>query len=156
MKKVIVLLAACLGLNTAINAQEMQKMPAKGNQMGLKKQDLTPEQRASKGATWAEKALGLNADQKSKWQAAALTRIQANGPLRDKLKATTDKTEKQKIRQDIKANLTSFDTTVGGFLTAEQKTKWDEIKKQKREAHKLKMGKEGDAKDAELKDVDQD
>ncbi len=154
MKKIIILLAACLSLNTAMNAQDMQKDPGKMGMGKGKKQDWTPEQRAEKGAKWAEKALGLNADQKAKWQAAALTRLQANGPLREKVKATKDKAERQKLREEIKSNMSNFDTSVNGFLTAEQKTKWDEIKKKKMEAHKMKKGKDGE--EHEIKDVDQD
>jgi periplasmic protein CpxP/Spy len=159
MKKIIILLAACLSLNTAINAQDMQKESdkkemGKGKGRGKdKKHEWSPEQRAQKGAEWAEKALGLNADQKAKWQAAALTRMQANGPLREKMKATEDKAERQKIREEIKANTTNFDTTVSGILTPEQKTKWEEIKKKKMEEHKMKKGKEGE--EHEMKDVDQ-
>ncbi len=153
MKKIIMLLATCLSLNTAINAQDMQKDPGKMGKGKEKRQDWTPEQRAEKGAKWAEKALGLNADQKAKWQAAALTRVQANGPLHEKAKATKDKAERQKIREEIKGNMTTFDTTVNGFLTADQKTKWEEIKKKKMEANKMGKGKEGE--EHEMKDVDQ-
>jgi periplasmic protein CpxP/Spy len=162
MKKIIILLAACLGLNMAVSAQEMQKAPGK---MKEKKNDWTPEQRAEKGAKWAEKALGLNADQKAKWQAAALTRMQANGPLREQMKNTKDKAERQKIREQIKGNITTFDNTVNGFLTPEQKTKWDDIKKKKMDENKARREQYGKGKgknkdkeeesDDDIKDVDQ-
>lgn len=154
MKKIIILLAACLSLNTAVNAQDMQKDPGKMGMGKGKNKELTPESRAEKGAKWAEKALGLNADQKSKWQAAALTRIQANSPLREKIKATKDKAERQKLREEIKGNMSTFDNSVSGFLTADQKTKWEEIKKKKMEAHKMKKGKDGE--ELEMKAIDQE
>ncbi|MDI9340743.1 MAG: hypothetical protein QM534_09225 [Sediminibacterium sp.] len=163
MKKLIVMLAVCLGVNTTVNAQEMQKASEKAQKGGMKRQDLTPEQRAEKGAKWAEKTLGLNADQKSKWQAAALTRIQANAPHRDVMRGQAAKEEKQKSREAIKGNMQTFDTTVSGFLTPEQKTKWDQIKQKRKEAHKMKKeNKVGKAdkvttdEDHELKDVDQE
>lgn len=150
-------MAACFGLSTAVNAQNMEKASDKGKAKKEMKKDWTPEQRAEKGAQWAEKSLGLNADQKAKWQAAALTRIKANEPLREQLKtAKTDQAERQKIREQIKSNNQAFESNISGFLTAEQKAKWDDIKKKKMDAHKMKKGKGPDKDDAEMKDIDQD
>ena len=53
---------------------------------------------------------------------------------------------KFKTRHQAKANNDAFDATVNGFLTPEQKTKFETIKKNKHDAHKAKV-KAGKAKE---------
>ena len=145
MKKIILSLALVTGLTTLSNAQDAATAtPSKKQQ----NKNLTPEERAKKAANWAEKKLGLNAQQKSDWETATLKRNMANQPFHEKLKGSTTPEERNELHTQIRANRDAFETTVNGFLTPEQKTKFDQIKKQNQEEHraKVKAGKaKGDA-----------
>lgn len=141
MKKVILSIALVIGLTMVSNAQDATTAtPVKKQQ---NKKDLTPEERAKKGSNWAEKKLGLNAEQKSQWEVAALKRIMVNQRHRETLKGSTTPEQRKEIHKQIKENMDTFHTTVDAFLTPEQKTKYEAIKKQKQEAHqaKIKSGK---------------
>ncbi len=135
MKKIILSLALVTGLATLSNAQD-----ATGTTVTKKetKKEQTPEERAKKAANWAEKKLGLNADQKSQWEVAALKRVTANQPYHERLKGATTPEDRKEIRRNMKLNYDAFETSVDAFLTAEQKTKFDAIKTQKRNNHKAK------------------
>lgn len=135
MKKLMMAIVL-LTLSTAtVNAQEAT--PAVKTKKDMK--NATPEEKAKNGANHAEKKLGLTADQKAKWEAAALTRIQANEPHRTKLKGSTTPEERKQIHASVKDNNKKFDETVNGFLTAEQKTKFDAMKKEHRDKKMAKM-----------------
>lgn len=135
MKKIMLALAFAAGLSSVTMAQNTKHQHEKGD-----KAQMSPEDRAKKSANRAEKEFGLSADQKTKWEAATLERIKANAPLRDKMKGPTTPDERKKIHGDVKANNEKFETTVKGFLTADQKTKFDaktaEIKKKHEERRK--------------------
>jgi len=148
MKKLILSIALVAGLSMLSNAQDATM--SKGEKQQQKK-DQTPEERAKSGANWAEKKLGLNATQKADWEVAALKRIMVNQPLRDKLKGSTTPEERKGLHEQIKANNDAFDVSVGGFLTPEQKTKFETIKKNKHDAHKAKV-KSGKAKADSIED----
>jgi hypothetical protein len=136
MKKIILSIALVVGLTTLSNAQDATMAKSEKKQQ---KKDQTPEERAKNGANWAEKKLGLNATQKSDWEVAALKRIMSNQPIREKLKGSTTPEERKGLRDQAKANNDAFDATVNGFLTPEQKTKFETIKKNKHDAHKAKV-----------------
>lgn len=136
MKKIILSLALVTGLTTLSNAQDATTAAPVKNQQ---KKDLTPEERAKKAAEWAGKKLGLSAQQKSDWEVAVLKREMANKPFHDKLKGSTTPEERNDLHTQIRANRDAFEATINGFLTAEQKTKFEQIKKQKQEAHRAKM-----------------
>ena len=150
MKKIILSLALVTGLTTLSNAQDAATAtPSKKQQ----KKDQTPEERAKSGANWAEKKLALTATQKSDWEIAVLKRNMANQPLHEKLKGSTTPEERNDLHTQIRANRDAFETTVNGFLTPEQKTKFAEIKKQNQEKHraKVKAGKaKGDALEGDI------
>ncbi|MGZ3919133.1 MAG: hypothetical protein ACXVNM_08085 [Bacteroidia bacterium] len=140
MKKIILALTLVAGLTTVSIAQDTKQGPSK--EKGGK--NLSPEDRAKKSANRAEKEFSLTADQKTKWEAATLERIKANAPLREKMKGSTTPEERKKLHADAKVNIDKFENTVKGFLTAEQKTKFDaktEEMKKKRMEHQ-KDGKE--------------
>lgn len=153
MKKLVLTLAVALITSGAVLAQEAAT--TKGNKGGAGKaqnKNATPAEKAKNGANWAAKNLGLNDDQKSKWEAAALDRITANTAIREKLKGSTTPDERKAMRSEIKANHDKFDNTVTTFLTEEQKAKWAKEK----EEHKNKVkanakGKKGEA-EADLED----
>jgi len=135
MKQIILLAAAFLTISTAARAQENQALGAQTESQTKR----SPDYKAKKDAERAQKKLGLSDAQKLKWQAASLERIKANEPFKSQMKVTTDKTEKQKIAAQIKPNLKKFNDTVNGFLTADQKTKWEEMKKEKKETRRGKV-----------------
>jgi hypothetical protein len=141
MKKIILSLALVTGLTMVGNAQDATTAtPVKKQE---NKKDLTPEERAKKGSNWAEKKLGLNAEQKSNWEVAALKRIMINQRHRETLKGSTTPEQRKELHKQVKENMDAFDVSVNAFLTPEQKTKYEAIKKQKQEAHqsKIKSGK---------------
>jgi len=129
MKKAILMAALFTGLSLADYAQN-NPAPSNGN-ASMMHSNLSPDQRAAKDAEHAEKSLGLNADQKAKWQAAALERINANEPIRDKMQGATTPEERQSIRQQMKSNNDRFESTVTAMLTSDQKAKYDQMKSER-------------------------
>lgn len=146
MKKIILSLALVTGLTSMSIAQDATMAATSKKQ---EKKDQTPEERAKNGANWAERKLALTAQQKSDWEIAALKRNMANQPLHEKLKGATTPEERKGLHSQLKANHDAFDATVSGFLTPEQKTKFETIKTNKHEAHKAKV-KAGKAKADDL------
>lgn len=141
MKKIILAFAVVASLSGTAYAQEPVK---KGSPREKgEKANMTPEERAKKSAGRAEKELTLTADQKAKWESAALERIKANQPLREKMKGSTTPEERKTIHSQAKGNMDKFDQTVKGFLTAEQNTKWEQMKAK----HKKNHPKRGEGKD---------
>jgi len=136
MKKIILSIALVTGLTMAGYAQDTKS--AAGTTKGDKKKNGTPEERAKASANHAEKKLGLTADQKSKWEAATLTRINANAPHREKWKGSTTPDERKTLHSQMKANIDKFDADVNGFLTADQKTKFTQIKEERKKKMKEK------------------
>ncbi len=141
MKK-LMLLAVLSALSApGLSAQTVTAPTAAPETMSAPRRHKTPEEFATKDADQAEKKLGLNADQKSKWHAASLQRMNANAPLREKMKASADSSEKKNLRLQLRDNGKKFDDTVNSFLTPDQKTKWEQTKQEKKERHhhKAKM-----------------
>lgn len=139
MKKTIMTFALIAGFNAAVLAQDVTATP--GTAQATKK-NLTPEERAKKGANHAEKKLGLTAQQKADWEVAALKRALVNQPLHEKLKGSTTPEERQAIHKEMKANNEAFETSVNFFLTADQKTKFAAMKADRMKAKKKEMKKD--------------
>ncbi len=148
MKKIILATAVLLVASFSSNAQETKKMPSAKKQ---ERKNLSPEERAKADADRAEKKLGLNAQQKTDWEAASLKRIVANKPYQDKMRGSTTPEERKDLRAKIKESADRFDATVNAFLTSEQKTKFEQFKKQREEERNKKM-KRGSEKEPELED----
>lgn len=88
----------------------------------------TAEERASHFSDRMEKDLGLDADQKKKVQALALTREQEMDKLREAHKGQEKSTwanERKKVRDD-------FDAGMKKTLSPEQLQKWEQIKKDRK------------------------
>ena len=134
-KKIIQSVALVCGLVfTALPAAAQEQ--AKGTRTQANK-DMSPEAKAKQETQNATKKLGLSADQASSWEKASLTRINASKPYMEKMQGSTTPQERKELKVKLKENGAQFDNTVNGFLTAEQKTKWDEWKKEKRaKSHK--------------------
>lgn len=139
MKKTIMTFALIAGFNAAVLAQDVTATP--GTAQATKK-NLTPEERAKKGANHAEKKLGLTAQQKADWEVAALKRALVNQPLHEKLKGSTTPEERQAIHKEMKANNEAFETSVNFFLTADQKTKFAAMKADRMKTKKKEMKKD--------------
>ncbi|MEO6304560.1 MAG: hypothetical protein ABIP51_15480 [Bacteroidia bacterium] len=137
MKKIILSLALVTGLTMISKAQDAATTAPVSKKQA--KKDQTPEERSKSAANWAEKKLGLNADQKSQWEVAALKRVMANQPYHEKLKGSTTPEERKELHTQMKTNYDAFESTVNGFLTADQKTKFDAIKTKKHNDHKVKV-----------------
>ena len=103
------------------------------------KPPVNAEDKAAKEANKAEKELGLTPDQKSKWQAAALTRINANKPLVEKMQGSTTPEERKQLKSQIRTNGQSFDQTVNAMLAPEQQAKWKTWKGNKKKEMNKKM-----------------
>lgn len=123
MKKLFLTIAVLGALATTTVAQNANKT-ANSNQPVL-----TPEQKADKETTKAANALSLSDAQKTTFKKLALERFSANKPLREQAKASSDKAQKQTIREQIKKNNEKFFTSVNSMLTPEQQTKWTEHRK---------------------------
>jgi hypothetical protein len=138
MKKQIVvpLLLACF-ISTAGFSQSPNPVPMAKDKS--QKPPVNAEDKAAKEANKAEKELGLSAEQKTKWQAAALTRINANKPLIEKMQGSTTPEERKQLKSQIKTNGQSFDQTVNAMLTPEQQTKWKTWKANKKKEMNKKM-----------------
>jgi periplasmic protein CpxP/Spy len=133
-----------------VNAQNKDKQK---NPSSEKKQALTPEQRAQKQTDKLQSKLGLTEEQKLKVYDLNLNRIKQNQALREKNKGNSEqkgsKEEFQKIRTD-------FDTQLNAILTADQQTKWAQLKeehKDKRSALKESKGKGKSKKQEDSKET---
>lgn len=143
MKKTIIAIAVLTSLNTVVKAQEPVKQKNRGDAKEMRK-DMSPEERAKNGANHAEKKLGLNAQQKADWEIASLKRIMVNQPLNEKLKGSTTPEERKDLHKQIRENNQNFENTVNGLLTEEQKTKFTQLKEERRSAKKKQMKKNFD------------
>lgn len=114
---------------TVLGALTLTSVAQNGNKVANTTEQLSPEQKADKETSKATAALGLNDSQKAKFKQFSLDRINANRPLREKAKASTDKTEKQALNTQFKANVEKFFSNVNGILNADQQLKWAEQKK---------------------------
>ncbi|MFN0047779.1 MAG: hypothetical protein ACKVOU_01500 [Cytophagales bacterium] len=139
MKKAFVILALIVSQSGLISAQNATSKPDKAAKKAAAS-NMTPEERAKKGADSAEKKLGLNTQQKADWEAAALARISANKALKDKMKGSTTPGERKEMKTQFKTNMDAFDAKVKAFLTPDQLTKYEQIKQKrlgKRKAGKV-------------------
>jgi hypothetical protein len=132
MRQAILTLVMAAGLAMAGNAQDVQAAPGTNNRMQADR-NASPQDRARHNADRAEKDLGLTADQKAKWEAAVLERATANEPLKKQMDGATTPDQRKQIRQQMKANEDKFETTVSTFLSADQKTKYETIKQQRKD-----------------------
>lgn len=131
MKKsiVVALILTTLGLSGI--AQEKQALtPKKSSSL---EKEISVDQRVKNQSDRAEKELGLNSEQKLKWEAALRERITANKPIKEKLRGATTPEERKQLNAEAKSNMKKFDDTVGLILTPEQKAKYEAKKKEKKD-----------------------
>lgn len=135
MKKLIVssllVVAGLFGNNMQAQNSEMS------NQRHHKGQkDMSPEERVRKETDEATLKLSLSTEQKVKWEAASLERIHANLPLKEKMQGSTTPEERKSLKTQMKTNTQTFDTNVQGFLTSDQKNKYETLKKERHDKKK--------------------
>jgi hypothetical protein len=143
MKRKILIMALALSSVPAVQAQSGSKTP-ETNTAKVQRQNKTPDERADMEADRAEKELGLNADQKAKWEAAVKERAAANSGLKEKMKGSTTPEERKQLHAQLKANNQKFDESASVFLNADQKAKYDQRKNERMEKRKGKRGKDSE------------
>ncbi len=126
MKNLILSFAMVTGFTIASTAQNVKS----ANQTKNVK-NLSPTEKVDKQTDRAKKSLGLNDDQVISWKSALLNRNSLNQPLQEKLKGSTTPEERKVIHQQIKTNNDTFELSIFSVLTAEQKLKYDQLKKEK-------------------------
>ncbi|HYG53344.1 MAG TPA: hypothetical protein VD905_20740 [Flavobacteriales bacterium] len=104
---------------------------------------MTPEEASKRQAERAQKELGLNEDQKVKFEGFALTRMNNMKPIREKARNTQDKEERKKLHEEAKVHMRTFDESVKSILTADQLPKWEEHKKKVKAHHDRKKANGG-------------
>lgn len=114
---------------TVLGALAFTSVAQNANRNAGAQAPVTAEQRAEKETAKATTALGLNDSQKATFKKLAIERFNANKPLREKMKSTTNATEKESIHSQVKANNEKFFTTVNAMLTPDQQTKWTDHRK---------------------------
>jgi protein CpxP len=128
MKKTLILLAA-LAFTTAGTAFAQTKMapvsPVTKMKVKEKKEHKTPEQKADHGAAKMAKELGLNADQEARIEKIMLARQQEMNALKDKYGK-----DHKAGQTDKKALRDKYDAQFKEVLTAEQYTKFSQMKDQ--------------------------
>lgn len=125
MKRVILTLVLVSGLCFVSEAQDNKQVNNKVKQEHMK---LSPQERAVKNAERAEKELGLTAEQKTKWQTASLTKINANEAVKQKMQGSTTPEERKELHKQMRLNKAKFELDVFAFLSPEQKVKYDAAK----------------------------
>jgi protein CpxP len=143
MKHIMLTLGIAAGMAGSPAAQTLSSAPAhemRQDNQDRMKQKLSPEEKARKDAGRAEKELGLNSDQKARWETASLERTRANQPLREKMNGSTTPAERKALRDQMKTNHQKYNETVTALLTPDQKARYEQMKKERKESHKGKKG----------------
>ena len=125
MKNLIISLAMVTGFTIASSAQTETSAVKTKHQ-----NNLSPSEKADKQTDKMTEKLELNPSQSASWETASNTRNSLNKPLHDKLKGATTPEERKSLRQQMKTNNDNFETTINSFLTAEQKIKYETLKKE--------------------------
>ncbi len=116
-----------VGSLNSVKAQATKSPAPAGQKKNMK--NLTPEEQAKMEVNRADKQLGLNQEQKAKWMEAAVKRITANRPLREKMQGSTTPEERKKLHDVAKSNREAFDASIAALLKPEQVEKYEEMKR---------------------------
>jgi protein CpxP len=134
MKKVLVLLAA---FSFSAGIASAQTAPAKGKHKGKTEQagrsQKTPEQKAEQKAKHLAQQLNLSAEQTEKVRQLHLARYQEMQANRANY-ATAGKTDARK--QEMKADKAKYEAQLKQILSADQYTKYAQLRADKMEKHK--------------------
>ena len=122
MKKMLILLAAAALTTSAASAQTTpMSRPNSG-----RTQQATPEQQADRLTT----QLGLSADQRTQLVTLEQARRTEMQTLRSQMQAGGDRTA---MRQNMQTMRDKYDTQLKGILTADQYTKYNQLREDRME-----------------------
>jgi Spy/CpxP family protein refolding chaperone len=111
-------------------------------QRGQQKEMQSPEQRAEKMTAKMTEELGLSVDQKQKIYQINLENAQKRQEQREAMQV-----EREAKRAEMQAQAKAQNDQIEAILTSEQKTKWEEVKKENRqEIHEGSKGRKGQGK----------
>jgi hypothetical protein len=119
-------IAIMLLFSTAIIAQPNQKVKPAGD----KQQKVSAEQRAKNATDTLQKITGLSADQYQKVYNINLAFFTQKRTLKTQMKSSTSSTNDVQYKEQIKQLAKYRRADIEKVLTLEQKTKWQEFKKQ--------------------------
>jgi len=119
-------IAIMLLFSFAITAQPNQKVKATGE----KQQKVSAEQRAKNATDTLQKITGLSADQYQKVYDINLAFFTQKRTLKTQMKSSTSSTNDVQYKEQIKQLAKYRRADIEKVLTPEQKTKWQEFKKQ--------------------------
>ena len=142
MKKIVFIFVFIIGLSASGIAQQKsakvgqdKNKDAKGqpNASGQGKQSsaankMTPEQKANKLTQYMTTALTLTSTQQTQVAALNTSKAKQVDSIKTATKGNTDAAKNQ-----LKSVKSNYNTSLNNILTAEQKTKWEALKKQKKE-----------------------
>ena len=137
MKKILVLLAA-FSLSAGISSAQVApaKTQFKTKTDHAAKARKTPEQRADHAAQNLTQKLSLSPAQTAQVRELHLARHQEMQVKRAQYAATTDKEKRREGHQDLKASKAQYEAKLKQILTAEQYTKYAQLRAEKAEKHK--------------------
>ncbi|WP_375437197.1 hypothetical protein [uncultured Hymenobacter sp.] len=137
MKKTLVILAAFLLTVGAASAQSSDLATAdRAARTGQGRGNLTPEQRADMQTQRLTKELSLTADQSTQVRTIALAENQEMQALRTKF-ASAD--SRQGAGQEMKVIRDKYDAQLKAVLTADQLTKFNQMRDEQLDKRKEKM-----------------
>lgn len=151
MKKVVFILALLAGASTSSFAQQAktnsnengktnsnEKGKINSTQKGgngqskqnSEGQKMTPEQKAEKLTQYMTTSLALTSDQQAKVSALNASKAKQVDAIRTKYKGNMES-----AKPELKTAKDQYNTSLKAILTPEQQTKWEAIKKQKKEEY---------------------
>lgn len=148
MKKTIALLLTVFSLSFAL-AQDQKTAP--GSNQAAAPRGTKPEMMASRHSKHLQKVLALSEEQTQKTYEAMLTRFNEVHAAREKAGPNADR---KALREQTKPARQKFVQTMNSILTPEQKTKWEQHRKQMKKNSAANAPKP--AKDTDLKKLNDD
>jgi hypothetical protein len=124
MKHIMLTLGIAAGMAGSPAAQTLSSAPA--HEMRQDNQDRMKQK--------------LSPEEKARWETASLERTRANQPLREKMNGSTTPAERKALRDQMKTNHQKYNETVTALLTPDQKARYEQMKKERKESHKGKKG----------------
>lgn len=137
MKKMLALLTAVILAAGSVSAQTAATPMARPDGMAQDRPNMTPEQRADFLTQRLTKQLSLSAEQTPKVRAIALAQAQEMQNLRTRY-ATAD--TRQGMGQELKTAQEKTDAQLKQVLTADQYTRYTQLRENRMDKHQNKRG----------------
>ena len=132
MKKIVFILAL-VAFTATLSLAQQPAQHTQGNGQhsgGAGHTKMTPEQRATKVTQYMTNSLVLTSAQQTQVTALNLTKSKQLDSIR-----TANSANMEAAKPAMKKVKDSYNTSLNSILTADQKTKWEAIKKQKAQEH---------------------